>query len=152
LTLTFDPRGRLWVGGITEPGWMAQPDRGAVFRLDYTGEVPFEMETIRIRPRGFRIQFTRPIDPATARSPDAYQIEHFRYELTGAYGSPELDRTRVRIERIEVAADGRSVELTTSPLVAERVYQIHAGGVRSPKGEALVQPTGAYTVNAIPEE
>lgn len=28
LCLTFDPRGRLWVGSITEPGWMAQPDRG----------------------------------------------------------------------------------------------------------------------------
>src|SRR5206468_6168765 len=51
LTLAFDPKGRLFVGGITEPGWMAQPDRGALFRIDYTGPVPFEMQSIRVRPR-----------------------------------------------------------------------------------------------------
>ena len=28
----FDPKGRLFVGSITEPGWMAQPDRGAPHR------------------------------------------------------------------------------------------------------------------------
>src|SRR5205823_14830481 len=69
LTLAFDPKGRLYVGGITEPGWMAQPDRGALFRIDYTGEVPFEMKSIRALPHGFRILFTRPADPATARNP-----------------------------------------------------------------------------------
>ena len=37
VTLAFDPRGKLYVGGITEPGWMAQPDRGALFRIDFTG-------------------------------------------------------------------------------------------------------------------
>ncbi|HEY7312836.1 MAG TPA: hypothetical protein VH643_25960, partial [Gemmataceae bacterium] len=67
LTLAFDPRGRLWVGGITEPGWMAQRDRGALFRIDFTGLVPFEMQTIRVLPRGFRIVFTAPVAPATAR-------------------------------------------------------------------------------------
>ena len=55
-------RGQLYVGGITEPGWMAQPDRGALFRIDFTGEVPFEMQSIHVRPRGFRIVFTAPVD------------------------------------------------------------------------------------------
>src|SRR6266478_9002428 len=44
VSLAFDPRGRLFVGGITEPGWMAQPDRGALFRVDFTGQTPFEMQ------------------------------------------------------------------------------------------------------------
>ena len=33
LCLAFDPRGHLYVGGITEPGWMAQPDRGALSEM-----------------------------------------------------------------------------------------------------------------------
>jgi hypothetical protein len=54
------------------------------------------------------------------------------------------------IERVEMAADGRSVELTTGPLVKGRVYTITPRGVKSAKGEVLVHPTGAYTVNEIP--
>jgi cytochrome c551/c552 len=152
LTLAFDPQGRLWVGGITEPGWMAQPDRGALFRIDFTGQVPFEMQSIHVRPRGFRLVFTRPVSPETAHDKTSYEIEHYRYEYTGAYGSPELDRTRVVIERVELAPDGRSVDITTSPLVKDRVYLIQARGVRSAKGDALVHPTGAYTLNEIPAD
>jgi cytochrome c2 len=93
VSLAFDPKGRLFVGGITEPGWMAQPDRGALFRIDFTGRVPFEMRSIRVRPRGFRIAFTAPADPRSAAEAASYRLEHYRYESTGAYGSPELDRT-----------------------------------------------------------
>jgi hypothetical protein len=150
LTLAFDPKGRLFVGSITEPGWMAQPDRGALFRIDYTGRVPFEMQSIHVRPRGFRIVFTRPVTAKTAREAGSYQIDYHRYEYTGAYGSPELDRTRLAIERVEVSEDGRSVELTTAPLVKERVYMVQARGVRSSDGEELVHPVGAYTLNEIP--
>ena len=71
---------------------MAQPDRGALFRIDFTGEVPFEMQSIHVRPRGFRVVFTTPVDRATAGDPASYRLEHYRYEYTGAYGSPELDR------------------------------------------------------------
>jgi len=152
LTLAFDPRGRLWVGGITEPGWMAQPDRGALFRIDYTGRAPFEMQSLHVLPHGFRIVFTRPVAPATARDLASYRIEHYRYEYTGAYGSPELDRTRLHIERVELSADGRSVDLITAPLIKDRVYLLEARGVRSAEGEALVHPAGAYTLNEIPGE
>jgi mono/diheme cytochrome c family protein len=152
VSLAFDPRGHLYVGGITEPGWMAQPDRGALYRIDYTGEAPFEVRSIHVRPQGFRLVFTRPVDAATARAAASYHVEHFRYEHTGAYGSPELDRTAAAVRKVEVAADGLSVELTTDPLVRGRVYMIGAPGVRSPAGEALVHPTGAYTLNQIPAQ
>jgi hypothetical protein len=150
VTLAFDPLGKLYVGGITEPGWMAQPDRGALFRIDFTGEVPFEMQSIHARPRGFRVVFTKPIH----RSLDArsFQIESYRYEYTGAYGSPELDRAAVKIEKVEVAPDGRSAEITTAPLAKDRVYLITAGEVRSTANEKLVYPAGAYTLNEIPSK
>jgi hypothetical protein len=150
VSLAFDPRGHLYVGGITEPGWMAQPDRGALFRLDFTGTTPFEMQSIRVRPHGFRVVFTKPVDRATAGNPASFRLEHYRYEYTGAYGSPELDRTAVKVVRADVAADGRSVELTTTPLVKDRVYMLTAAGVRSATEELLVHPTGAYTLNEIP--
>jgi hypothetical protein len=150
VTMAFDPKGPLYVGGITEPGWMAQPDRGALFRLDFTGKTPFEMKTIRILPDGFRLIFTKPVAAQTARALASYRIESHRYEYTGAYGSPELDRKPTAVRRVEVAVDGRSVDLFTAPLVADRVYLIHAVGVRSEEDESLVHPTGAYTANEVP--
>lgn len=150
LSLAFDPRGHLYVGSITEPGWMAQPDRGALFRIDFTGRIPFEMQSIHIRPRGFRVVFTAPVLPESVRS-SSFQIEQYRYEYTGAYGSPELDRTRVRVEGVTLSADGRSVELTADPLVKDRVYLLSAPGIRSLRKEPLLHPTGAYTINEIPD-
>jgi cytochrome c551/c552 len=150
--LAFDPRGKLYVGGITEPGWMAQPDRGALYRIDFTGKVPFEMKSIHARPRGFRIVFTAPVDRAKAADIASYNLESYRYEYTGAYGSPELDRAAVKVEKVAVAADGLSVELTTAALAKDRVYLVSVPGVRSAAGEAPVHPTGAYTLNEIPEK
>jgi len=150
VVLTFDPKGRLWVGSITEPGWMAQPDRGGVYRIDFTGETPFEVREIRVLRDGFRLIFTAPVDAKSAADPASYLAEYYRYEYTGAYGSPELDRTRAAIEKAAVAADGRSVDLTLPPLVKDRVYLITSKGVKSAKGEPLVHPQGAYTLNEIP--
>jgi len=152
VTLAFDPNGPLYVGGITEPGWMSMPDRGALFRIDYIGETPFEMQNIRVTPKGFRITFTLPIEAATAAVAQSYHVEHYRYEYTGAYGSPELDRTRVKVHSARVSTDGKSVELTTDPLMTDRVYRISAAGIRSKSGNLLVHNTGAYTLNEVPKE
>lgn len=150
LVCAFDSRGRLWVGSVTEASCMSQPDRGAVFRIDFTGETPFEFKSIHLRPNGFRLVFTEPVDPRAAGDAASYVIDHHRYEYTGAYGSPELDRTRLRVERVDVSADGRSVDLTTGRLLADRVYVIQAPAVRSANGESLVHPAAAYTINEIP--
>jgi cytochrome c551/c552 len=151
LVLTFDRHGHLYVGSITEPGWMAQPDRGALYRIDFTGQVPFEIQSLHVRPESFRVVFTRPVDPKTGRDPASYYVEHYRYEYTGAYGSPELDRTTAAVGKVELAADRLSADLTLPPLVRGRVYLIGAPGVRSAAGEPLIHPTGAYTLNEIPK-
>jgi mono/diheme cytochrome c family protein/glucose/arabinose dehydrogenase len=150
LVLTFDSAGRLYVGSVTTPGWMGQPDRGALFRLEFTGVVPFEMQSIRIRPNGFRITFTGPVERATAANPAAYSVNHYRYEYTGAYGSPELDRTAVSIRELSVSPDATSVDIDIGPPLRGRVYRIHAAGARSIDGRALTNPTGVYTVNEVP--
>jgi mono/diheme cytochrome c family protein len=150
VTLAFDPKGRLYVGSITEPGWMAQPDRGALFRIEFTGDTPFEMQAIQVRPKGFRLRFTQPCDRSTASPVESYSLEHYRYEYTSAYGSPEMDRLGVRVLEADVSDDGLSVDLTTESLIGGRVYRITAGGVRSQSGRPLVYPTGAYTLHQIP--
>jgi hypothetical protein len=57
----------------------------------------------------------------------------------------------VTVERADVSADGRSVELTTSPLVRDRVYMIEVSGIPDTQGAAPVNPVAAYTLNEIPD-
>ena len=151
LTLAFGPDGRLWVGSITEPGWMAQPDRGGLFRIDFTGEVPFEIETIRALPVGFRLVFTRKADRGSL-SPESFTVESWRYEHTAAYGSPEYDRARSEVLASYPSVDGLSVDLQVKDLRPGRVYKVSAPGVRSAGAEPLVHASGVYTLNAVPAE
>jgi hypothetical protein len=58
----------------------------------------------------------------------------------------------VAVQEATVAADGRSVDLTTSALVRDHVYMIRAPGLRSALGKALVHAEGAYTLNEVPTE
>ena len=151
LALCFDPRGRLYVGSITEPAWMAQPDRGGLFRIDFTGQIPFELETIRVRPQGFRLKFTAPAAAARARETASYRIDQYRYEYSSAYGSPELDRAPLAVRAVRLSADGRTVDLDTGPLKRGHIYEIKVRGVLSLQGESLVHDTGVYTLNELPE-
>ncbi len=152
LVLTFDRRGRLYVGSITEPAWMGQPDRGALYRIEFSGRVPFEMHSVHARPWGFEVVFTRPVDPLTAGAPASYRLQHYQYSYGPQYGSAELDRTAVAVRSARVKRDGRSVELRTEPLTKGRVYRIRARGVRSRAGEALIHSEAAYTMNEVPDE
>jgi len=151
VTLTFDPTGRLWVGSLTEPGWMRQPDRGALYSIEYTGEVPFEIHSILARPDGFRIRFTAPPGRRAAEA-ISYRIEHYRYEYSSAYGSREIDRTAAPVRSVSVQPDGMDVDLVLPPLVKGRVYRFDLDlGITSERGDPLVNDRAAYTLNEIPD-
>jgi len=151
VTVTFDPAGRLWVGSLTEPGWMRQPDRGALYSIEYTGEVPFEIQSIHARPDGFRIRFTSPPSRRAAEA-ISYRIEHYRYEYTSAYGSREIDRTAVPVRSVTLLPDGTDVDLVLPPLVKGRVYRFDLDiGITSQRGDPLANDRAAYTLNEIPD-
>jgi mono/diheme cytochrome c family protein len=150
VTVTFDPVGRLWVGGLTEPGWLRQPDRGALYSIEHTGAVPFEIHSIHARPDGFRIRFTSPPSRRAAEAV-SYRIEHYRYEYSSAYGSREIDRTAVPVRSVTLQPEGTDVDLVLPPLVKGRVYRFDLDiGITSARGEPLANDRAAYTLNEIP--
>lgn len=151
VAMTFDPAGRLWVGSLTEPAWLRQPDRGALYAIEYTGDVPFEIESIHALPAGFRVRFTLP--PARrALEAISYRIEHYRYDYSATYGSKEFDRTAVPVEGVALQPDGRTVDLALPPLVRGRIYRFDLdAGLTSQRGQNLVNGRAAYTLNEIPD-
>jgi glucose/arabinose dehydrogenase len=145
------PTGSLFVGG-TNRGWGSRgPKDFSVERLDWTGKLPFEIQTMRLRPNGFTLTFTKPVDPKTAGDLASYEIETYTYIYREQYGSPEVDHTRPTIRAARVAADGLSVQLDVEGLQVGHVHELHARGVRGTDGAELLHSDAYYTLNYLAE-
>jgi glucose/arabinose dehydrogenase len=151
LPLLFSAQGKLFVGG-TNRGWGSRGSQPfALQRLEWTGKVPFELETMHARPDGFELTFTAPVDRASAGDVSSYAIATYTYIYQSSYGSPKVDATEPALTTATVAADGRSVRLILGPLVQGHVHELHLPGVRSAGGKPLLHPVVYYTLNEIPD-
>ena len=142
--------GHLLTGG-SKRGWPVRgPSLFALQRLDWTGETPFEVRTMSVRPDGFELAFTLPVDPAIASDPASYSMTTYTHHYRAAYGSPEIDHTTPVITKAVPSADGSSVRLRIEGMQVGHVHELHLPGVRSRSGEPLLHPVAYYQVNVIP--
>jgi len=152
LGLEMTAGGSLFVGG-TNRGWGSRGNKPfAIERLDWTGKVPFEIQTMRVRPDGFELTFTQPVDRAAAGKTDSYTMSTYTYIFQSAYGSPEVDPTTPTIEKAIVSEDGKRVRLVVKGLQEGHVHELHADGVRSAEGLPLLHKEAYYTLNYFPSE
>jgi hypothetical protein len=148
--LAFAPDGSLYAGQ-TNRGWgsLGGKDYG-LQRLVYTGVEPFEIHSMQLKPGGFDVVFTKPVDAATAAKLESYSLVSFTYYYWPTYGSPEVDRQTENTVKATVGADGKTVSLSVVNMRPGRVYELRPEGVRSAAGEPLVHPEGYYTLNQLP--
>lgn len=150
LNVQFTPAGKLLCGG-TNRGW---PVRGtepfALERIEWNGVMPFEIERITIRPDGFHVAFTKPVDEATGADPASYVLGTFTHIYHGAYGGPEVDRTTPTVTSVTLADDGLSATLVVEGVVRGHVHEFDLGALRDRDGEELLHRHAYYTVNEIP--
>lgn len=150
--LLMSPDGSLFVGG-TNRGWGSRGRHPfALERLDWTGAVPFEIHEMRVQPDGFVVRFTKPVDPATAADLTAYELATFTYIFQASYGSPEVDHTKPKLLRAEVAEDRMSVRLRIDGMQIGHIHDLKLPGVRSAAGEPLLHPEAYYTLWHLPED
>lgn len=151
LALEFSESGALVTGG-TNRGWPVRANRQHLLeRLEWTGKTPFEIERIRIQLDGFLIDFTKPVELASAAERAHYRLETFTHIYQEYYGSPEVDQTTPRVVRATPTPDGRSVRLVVEGLVEGHVHAFDLAGLASADGENLLHTKAYYTVNRIPE-
>ena len=147
---TLTKQGHIFVGG-SKRGW---PVRGlaekALQRVDWSGETPFEIQTMRVKPDGFELHFTLPVDAAVARNPENYLLETFTHHYYAAYGGPEIEQADQRIVSATPSADGLSVRLVVDNLVPGHIHELHLPGLRDRSGQRLLHDVAYYTLNQIP--
>ena len=151
VSMTFLRDGSLLVGE-TNRGWNSQGTRSfGLERVRWTGVTPFEIRTMRAQPNGFLLEFTAPVDAATAQRADSYAMTSYTYLYHQAYGSPETNKQPVEIERVAVAEDHRSVRLFCRGLREGYVHELSAEGVRAASdGRPLAHALACYTLNRVP--
>ncbi len=143
----FAPDGSLYVGQ-TDRGWGSTGGKSfGLQRLAWSGEVPFEIETMKLTPDGFDVRFTRPVDKSTAANPAHWSLSHYHYLYRPQYGSPQQDITPVQVASATVSADGRTVRLKLPELRTGKVYELHHTNLRADDGTAPLHTSAYYTLN-----
>lgn len=155
--LSFGPDGKLYVGGCQRAWASASPQQYSLERVAFTGKTPFEVREIHALPDGFQLEFTQPVDPATAGEADNYDVAQFTYEYHQRYGSEEMDHdgkpnssTAIMIKKADVSPDRKSVKLVLEGWRPGYVTTVRCLDVQNAEGEPLLHDTFYYTLNQIP--
>jgi hypothetical protein len=116
---------------------------------------------MRAEPDGFRLEFTRPVDPASATDVASYRLSSFHYEHHQEYGCPEME-TRAHVLSSAELIDAKTVRLRVDAAAGALrpgcVHELHLDGVKSgassdgaePAGSPLLHAVAWYTLNEAP--
>jgi cytochrome c551/c552 len=150
--LSWANDGSLYVGE-TNRGWgSAGEATEGLERLSWNKTLPFEMKTIKAKPDGFEIEFTKPINKNSAANIASYAIESFTYKYQPVYGSPTVNMQNCPIKGVKVSEDGMSVRLLVNNLRTHYIHKISLDGIRAQeKSHTLIHPTAYYTLHNIPD-
>lgn len=152
MRMDFDNNGNMYVGE-TNRGWgsAGTTDSGMEF-LTWTGKIPFEMKTVKSRPDGFEVYFTKPIDIESAEYLNSYYGKSYIYKYHAAYGSPQTNIEDAKIRGLKVSEDGMSLRIVVDNLRQYYVHEFSLVGIKDKEtGSELLHTSFYYTLNNIPE-
>lgn len=145
----FDSKGRLYIGQ-TGRGWgSAGKELFGFRRITWDGKTtPFEVKTIRLTKKGFRIVFTQPVARESFENPENIVVESWKYKYHANYGSPQVDKKQLPVD-IKFSKNNPAVVNISLPLETERVYKFTLNGSKSQTDMPLTNNIGFYTLNNL---
>lgn len=156
----FRPQdGQLYLVGLNV--WQSnnkqgQNKRGIFQRVRYTGKPANLPTAVHVTKKALVLEFSDPLDPASAADVQNYSVDRWNYKWTQAYGSPEFKVSEPEVKGRELqdvksatlSADGRSVSLQIDdlkPAMQSRIrYQLKAANGDELKSEVY------HTINRMP--
>ena len=152
IPVRLDQQAAMIFAGGSNRGWASRGSKPFTFeRVKWTGKTPFEIQTMTANKDGFTLNFTEPVDPATAGNPASYAMAAWTYIYQSDYGSPEVDQATPKITSATVSPDKKSVRLKIDGLVRGHVHHLTAKGVKSTTAQPLWHADAYYTLNEIPK-
>ncbi len=146
--------GQLYVAGLK--GWQTDGAKdGAIHRVRYTGK-PLTMQNgLHITDKGVRIDFTAPLDAASAADAANYSVIQYNYRWTSAYGSDkykvsnpeEKGNDKLEVKSATLSADKKSVLLEIDGLKPVMQMEIKMS-IKSADGNPVPDKIG-NTINVV---
>lgn len=151
LRMAWAQDGSLFVGE-TNRGWGSAGDANeGLERLVYNNKVPFEMKAVRAMPDGFEIEFTEPVDLASADDLASYSVDSYIYKYQPVYGSPPVNKQTLNVKGVKVSSDGLKARIVVDGLREHYIHVITVDGLRSKQNlHEVLHPSAYYTLNSIP--
>jgi hypothetical protein len=112
-------------------------------------KMPFEALNLHATPKGFRFEFTAPLD-AGVTDVTRWAAQRYYYKYHETYGSPQTDLMPVTPSKVTLSADGRSADVEFAELKTGYIYDFDLGGLTSNAGDTVLNPRIAYTLNKVP--
>ena len=147
------PDGAIYIGSIYDSGWLGGRNTGDIVRLVPNGKLPNGIRELRVTKDGFEIEFIRAIDRAKANKPDAYSITGYNRIWKGSYSTPDSNRHTLKVTRIAISKDNKTVRLTVPKRRAGGgyLYEVSVGKIGAKSQPELFPTTGYYTLHRIPK-
>ncbi|KEO75650.1 membrane protein [Anditalea andensis] len=151
LRLAWGQDGSLFVGE-TNRGWGSAGEANeGLERLVWTGEVPFDIRTVKAKPDGFEIAFTKPASKNSIEDLASYAVSSFIYKYHPVYGSPPVDHQDAKVVGVQVSDDRMKARIIVEGLKPYYIHHLFLEGIREEDTSySLVHPSAYYTLNKIP--
>ncbi|WDE97157.1 DUF1080 domain-containing protein [Lentisphaera profundi] len=149
LYMLMTERGSMFTCG-TNRGWGSLGKKiGALQRVEWTGKVPFEIERMNITPKGFKLRFTKKVDPSTIKALGAYLVDANTWIYRAAYGSPEVDKETIKVTSAKLSQDQMSLEIELDKIFKGHTYNFKFPQIKTVKGEFLLHQEAYYSINEV---
>ncbi len=145
--MDWAPDGSLYVGQ-TKHSWAGSQ---GIQRVEWNGEIPFEVQNVALTRTGFRFTFTKSVDEESVTKFETWPFKRYYYEYHQSYGSPQMGETSVEVESVEISKDGRVVDVHLKELEAWHIHEVTIQNVSSQDGDKLGNNLIAYTLNRLLE-
>jgi hypothetical protein len=134
--------GSLYACGLSAWG-STQADLGGLYRIRYretNAIIPIRLNAIK---SGMRITFSNKVDVASASDAAHYKVETWDLKRSRSYGSEHYNTKILKVEKVEVSKDGKSVQLFIPEIkptwVMQITYEIKESGGKQVTG--IIQNT-----------
>lgn len=142
----FGPDNALYVGQ-TKLSWAG--DIG-IQRISWTGKTPFAVQSMKLTKIGFDLEFTLPVDKATASDVSNYPFKRYYYQYHVAYGSKQFDLQEFTPKSVSISADGKTVSVDLGDkMLAGRQFELNFKAIKAKDGTAPLNSLIVYTANRL---
>lgn len=140
--VAFSPDQHTLYVGQTMRGWGKLAE--GLQRITWQGKAPFDVHTVSLTKKGFRLKFTRPV----TQSGGKFDVKTYHYRDTSNYGGAKLGVSKVT-PFVVSHSDRKTIDLEIPNLKANgQVYELKLD-LRDTDGNKLWADTFCYTINRL---